>query len=63
LVWLLPKAGVTVGLVLLAAFEFPTFGAVMSNAVLASTIINELTAPLWTRYAIFRAGEAKFNAL
>jgi Kef-type K+ transport system membrane component KefB len=55
---LLPKAGVTVGLVLLASIEFPTFGVVMLNAVLASTIINELIAPPLSRYAIFKSGEA-----
>jgi len=54
---LLPKAGVTIGLILLAALRFPTFGAVMLNAVLASTIINELIAPPLTKYAIFKAGE------
>ena len=58
---LLPKAGVTVGLVLLAAPKFPTFGAVMLNAVLASTIINELIAPPLTKYAIFKAGEVGMN--
>lgn len=58
---LLPKAGVTVGLILLAALEFPTFGALMVNAVLASTIINELIAPPLTKYAILKAGEAKVN--
>lgn len=56
---LLPKAGVTIGLVLLAALEFPTFGTVMLNAVLASTIINELVAPPLTKYALFKAGEAR----
>lgn len=55
---LLPKAGVTIGLVLLAKRSFPTFGDVMVNAVLASVIINELIAPLLTKYAIFKAGEA-----
>jgi len=55
---LLPKAGVTIGLALLAALEFPTFGAVMLNAVLASTIMNELIAPPLSKYAIFKAGEA-----
>ncbi len=55
---LLPKAGVTVGLVLLASMEFPTFGVVMLNAVLASTIINELIAPPLSKYAIFKSGEA-----
>lgn len=56
---LLPKAGVTIGLILLAAREFPTFGTVMLNAVLASTIINELIAPPLTKYALFKAGEAR----
>ena len=55
---LLPKAGVTIGLVLLAERAFPTFGAIMMNAVLASVIINELVAPPLTKYAIFKAGEA-----
>jgi Kef-type K+ transport system membrane component KefB len=54
---LLPKAGVTVGLVLLAERAFPTFGAIILNGVLASVIINELIAPPLTKYAIFKAGE------
>jgi len=56
---LLPKAGVTIGLVLLAERAFPTFGAIMLNGVLASVIINELVAPPLTKYAIFKAGEAR----
>lgn len=55
---LLPKAGVTVGLALLAAAEFPTFGDLMMNAILASTILNEIIAPPLTRYAIIKSGEA-----
>ncbi len=55
---LLPKAGVTVGLALLAAARFPTFGDLMLNAMLASTIINELVAPPASRYAIVKSGEA-----
>lgn len=55
---LLPKAGVTLGLILLAERAFPTFGAIMMNAVLASVIINELAAPPLARYAIIKAGEA-----
>ncbi|MBA7481304.1 hypothetical protein ES707_16774 [subsurface metagenome] len=55
---LLPKAGVTIGLVILAKRAFPTFGAIMVNAVLASVIINELIAPPLTKLAIFKAGEA-----
>ena len=48
----------TVGLALLAAAEFPSFGDLMMNAVLASTIVNELIAPPLTRYAIVKSGEA-----
>ncbi len=55
---LLPKAGVTIGLALLAKSAFPTFGTIMMNAVLVSVIINELVAPPLTKYAILKAGEA-----
>ncbi len=55
---LLPQAGVTIGLVIVASQEFPSFGSIMLNAVLASVIVNELFAPLLTRYAIFKSGEA-----
>ena len=56
---LVPQAGVAIGLALLAKSAFPTFGAIILNAVLASVIINELVAPPLTRYAIFKAGEAE----
>ena len=56
---LLPEAGVTVGLALLAATEFPSFGELMLNAVLAATIINELIAPPLSRRALVKAGEAR----
>ena len=58
---LLPTAGVAVGLVLLASIQFPTFGTLMLNAVLAATIINELIAPPLSKYAIFKAGEAMID--
>ncbi len=58
---LLPKAGVTIGLILLASLKFPTFGDVMLSAVLASTIINELIAPPLVKYAISKAGEVGLN--
>jgi len=57
---LLPKAGVTVGLAILAK-QHPAFsavGGIMVSAILASVIINELIAPPLTKYAIFKAGEA-----
>jgi Kef-type K+ transport system membrane component KefB len=56
---LLPKAGVTLGLALLAQENFPVFGDLIFNGVLASVIINELVAPPLTKYAITRAGEAE----
>ncbi len=55
---LLPKAGVTIGLGLLLEPIFPTYGVIMFNALLASTIINELIAPPLAKYAIIKAGEA-----
>ena len=58
---LLPKAGVTIGLVLLASIQFPAFGVVMLNAVLASTILNELIAPPLTKYALSKSGEAQVS--
>ena len=58
---LLPKAGVTIGLVLLASLKFPGFGDVMLSAVLASAIINELIAPPMVKYAISKAGEVGLN--
>ena len=57
---LLPKAGVTVGLILLARQNsaFSAIGTIMVSGVLASVIINELIAPPFTKYALFKAGEA-----
>ena len=56
---LLPTAGVTVGLVLLAADIFgpSRISEVMVGAVLGSVIINELMAPILVRYALIKAGE------
>ena len=54
---LLPAAGVSIGLALLAQRAFPSFGALLFNAVLASVILNELIAPPLVKYAIFKAGE------
>lgn len=60
---LLPKAGVTIGLALLASREFPAIGIILLNAVLASTIINELLAPPLTKYALSKAGEIDADAV
>ncbi|MCK4469453.1 MAG: cation:proton antiporter [Desulfobacterales bacterium] len=57
---LLPKAGVTVGLVLAAGeiFGDTYLSEIMVNAVLGSVIINELMAPFFVRFSLRRAGEA-----
>lgn len=54
---LMPKAGVTLGLALLAQRAFPELGDIIFNVVLATVIINEIFAPFLVRYAIFKAGE------
>jgi Kef-type K+ transport system membrane component KefB len=58
---LLPKAGVTVGLVLIAKelFADPNVSELMVNAVLGSVIINELLSPPMVRYALIKSGEAR----
>ncbi|MBN1862732.1 MAG: cation:proton antiporter [Dehalococcoidales bacterium] len=56
---LLPEAGVTIGLALVAKDAFPELGSLLVNGILASVIINELIAPPMTKYAIIKAGEAE----
>lgn len=57
---LLPKAGITIGLVLVAKelFPDPKIAELMVNAVLGSVIINELLSPPMVRYALVKSGEA-----
>lgn len=58
---LLPQAGVAIGLVLLVK-QIPALSemaSLMVNAVLAQVILNELIAPPLTKYALFKAGEAR----
>jgi Kef-type K+ transport system membrane component KefB len=56
---LMPEAGVTIGLALVAKSAFPALGDILLNGILASVIINELVAPPLTKYAITKAGEAE----
>ena len=58
---LLPKAGLTLGLAFMAKNAFPTFGALMFDALIASTMINMLVTPPLARYAFSKAGEGKFE--
>jgi Kef-type K+ transport system membrane component KefB len=57
---LLPKAGVTVGLVLVAQEIFPLalMTNILVNAVIGSVIINELIAPPLVKHALLKAGES-----
>lgn len=55
---LLPKAGVTVGLVLIAQEIFaPEVASLLVNAVIGSIVLNELLAPPLVKYALVKAGE------
>lgn len=56
---LFPKAGVTVGLVLVAQeiFPQPLIPSILVNAVIGSVILNELIAPPLVKYALLKAGE------
>lgn len=58
---LLPKAGLTLGLAFIARQAFPSFGSLMFNALLASTLINMLLTPPLVRYALVKSGEANFR--
>lgn len=62
---LLPQGGVAVGLSIQAFNEFQSFGEygreigfLAINIIAVTTIIFELLGPIFTRYALFRSGEA-----
>ncbi|MBN1857193.1 MAG: cation:proton antiporter [Dehalococcoidia bacterium] len=59
---LLPQAGVSIGLTLVASQIFPDMAGPMVSATLASVIINELITPPLARYALMGTGEARFSA-
>lgn len=55
---LMPQAGVTIGLVLMAQEIFPAaLASILVNAVIGAVIINELVAPPLVKYALLKAGE------
>jgi len=56
---LMPQAGVSLGLVLIAAASFPSLANSMVSATLASVIINELITPPMAKLALVRSGEAR----
>jgi len=54
---LMPAAGVSLGLALLAQRAFPETGHIIYNSILAAVILNEILGPPLTKLAISRAGE------
>lgn len=58
---LMPQAGVSLGLVLIAAHNFPSMADAMVSATLASVIINELITPPMAKMALMRSGEARVD--
>ena len=58
-VGLFPKAGVAIGLVLIAQeiFSDPRITSILLNAIIGSVIINELVAPPLVKWAIHKAGD------
>jgi len=54
---LMPAAGVSLGLALLAQRAFPDLGDTIYNAILATVVLNEIVGPPLARLAIVRAGE------
>lgn len=56
---LLPQAGVSIGMALLAIQHFPELQAVILGVILSTTILFELIGPPMTRYLIVKSGEAK----
>jgi Kef-type K+ transport system membrane component KefB len=59
LVWmgLVSQAGVTLGLVLIVAAEFPTWGVTMQTLIVSLIALHQLVGPVLFRTALARAGE------
>lgn len=56
---LLPQAGVALGMCAIAAAEFPGEGALIRNITLFAVLIYELFGPVFTRWALTKAGDIK----
>ena len=56
---LLPQAGVALGMCTIAAAEFPGQGALIRNITLFAVLIYELFGPVFTRWALTKAGDIK----
>jgi len=55
---MLPKAGVTIGLILLVQGRFPELALIITAIELAAVTVCELVGPIGARYALVASGEA-----
>lgn len=58
---LLPQEGVTIGLVYVIGGRYPQLSQAVTAVVLSAIIINEIIGPLGVRWAVTKAGEARFQ--
>lgn len=54
---LLPQAGVALGCALIVKNDFPEVGSMIFTTIVATTVIYELFGPVFTKYALQKAGE------
>ncbi|RKZ01423.1 MAG: cation:proton antiporter [Candidatus Hydrothermota bacterium] len=54
---LVPQAGVALGVALVAKSDFPEVGRIIFNTIITTTVIYELVGPMFTRFALLKAGE------
>ncbi len=56
---LVPQAGVALGVALIAKADFPKFGGMIFDTIVATTVVYELVGPILTKFALTKAGEIK----
>jgi hypothetical protein len=54
---LLPQAGVALGCALIAKENFPEIGSLLFSTIVGTTVIYEVIGPVFTRFALKKAGE------
>ncbi len=59
---LLPQAGVAIGMALVAANEFPEYRQLLLSLAISSTVVFEITGPIFTRLAMARVCKAEARA-
>lgn len=59
---LLPQAGVSIGMALVASSSFPEYRQILLSVVLGTTVFFEIVGPLFTRVAIQRAHNSSLKS-